>query len=50
MKKSEKGEWDVLEIVIFTALMLGLLFGAGPCGRCFYSFPEDAPFRISNSN
>jgi hypothetical protein len=47
MKKSEKGKWDIFDLVVFTALMLGLLFGVGPCGSCFYNNPKDAPFEIN---
>jgi hypothetical protein len=47
MKKSEKGKVTLIDLFIFTALMLGLLFGVGPCGSCFYTCPQDAPFKIT---
>jgi len=42
-KKRERGEIDLLDLIIVALIVIGLIFGIGPCGTCFYDNAKDAP-------
>jgi hypothetical protein len=46
VKKSESGDVDIWELLIVSILLVGLLFGVGPCNKCFYRAGEQAPFQV----
>lgn len=44
--KGQRGEADILSILIMICLFLGLITGIGPCRKLFYGDGERAPLQV----